>query len=52
MQSQKAVSAYLYNKQILPFGFAQQYSDDQLDQHQVKVGKRQRRGPNLKLTLD
>ena len=26
MQSQKAVSAYFTSKQILPFGFADQYS--------------------------
>ena len=26
MQSQKAVSAYFTSKQILPFGFAEQYS--------------------------
>ena len=27
VQSHKAVSAYFTSKQILPFGFAQQYSD-------------------------
>ena len=27
VQSQKAVSAHFTSKQILPFGFAQQYSD-------------------------
>ena len=30
VQSQKAVSAYFTSKQILPFGFAEQYSRDEL----------------------
>ena len=42
MQSQKAVSAYFTSKQILPFGFAEQYSVTVATQFVEKAG-----GPSL-----